>query len=137
MDEEVSDEQLIDLERSLRHDLSNGDLELSEDNIRRAYGMKVSSFLGFLRDLFALGDIPDYQDIVRRKFGAYIAAHQFNADQTRFMRAVQNVFLQKRHLRMLDLYESPFDAFGDDAVERLFTPEQRDDILSFTETLAA
>jgi type I restriction enzyme, R subunit len=135
--EAVNDEQLIDLERALRHDLSNGDLELSEDTIRRAYGMKVDSFLGFLRDLFALGDIPDYQDIVRRKFGTYIAAHQFTGGQTRFMRAVQNVFLQRRRLRLLDLYQSPFDAFGEDAVDTLFTPEQRDDILVFTETLAA
>jgi type I restriction enzyme R subunit len=135
--EEVSDEQLIDLERALRHDLSNGDLELSEDNIRRAYGMKVGSFLGFLRDLFELGNIPDYQDVVRRQFEAYLEGHRFNGDQILFLRMVQNVFLQRRHLQLLDLYQSPFTRFGNDAIERLFTPEERDDILRFTETLAA
>jgi type I restriction enzyme R subunit len=135
--EEVSDEQLIDLERALRLKLGNGDLELSEENIRRAYGLKVGSFLGFLRDLLALSTIPDYQDIVRRQFETYISGHHFNGDQILFLRATQNVFLQKRRLQLPDLYESPFTNFGTDAVERLFTSEQIHDILNFTNTLAA
>ncbi len=135
--EQVSDQQLIALERSLRHDLSNGDIELSEDNIRKAYGMKVGSLLEFLRNLFDLENIPDYQDIVRRQFEIYIASHQFTANQLRFLRAVQNVLLQKRQLVLLDLYESPFTSFGNDAVERLFTSDQVSAILAFTDTLAA
>jgi len=133
----VTDEQLIDLERSLRHDLINGEFELSEDNIRKAYGKKVGSLLQFLRELFEFEDLPDYQDIVHRQFQVYINQHPYNADQLRFLRAVENVFLQKRRLQLLDLYESPFTAFGTDAVERLFTSEQVRDILSFTDTLAA
>jgi type I restriction enzyme, R subunit len=133
----VTDEQLIDLERSLRHDLTEGEFELSEDNICKAYGKKVGSLLQFLRELFEFEDLPDYQDVVRRQFQVYINQQPYNADQLRFLRAVENVFLQKRRLQLLDLYESPFTAFGTDAVERLFTPEQVRDILSFTDTLAA
>jgi type I restriction enzyme, R subunit len=99
--------------------------------------LKVGSFLGFLRDLLTLGNIPDYQDIVRRQFETYISGHHFNGDQILFLRAIQNVFLQKRRLKLPDLYESPFTAFGTDAVERLFTSEQIHDILDFTNTLAA
>ena len=135
--ENIGDERLIELERTLRLKLSNDDLELSEENIRKAYGLKASSFLGFLRELLEVGNIPDYQDIVRRQFETYISSHHFNGDQTLFLRTVQNVFLQKRHLQMPDLYESPFTAFGTDAVERLFTPPQIHDILDFTKTLAA
>lgn len=133
----VTDEQLIDLERSLRHDLTEGEFELSEDNIRKAYGKKVGSLLQFLRELFEFEDLPDYQDVVRHQFQVYINQHPYNADQLRFLRAIENVFLQKRRLQLLDLYESPFTAFGTDAVERLFTPKQIHDILSFTDTLAA
>ncbi|HEY6407186.1 MAG TPA: type I restriction-modification enzyme R subunit C-terminal domain-containing protein [Ktedonobacteraceae bacterium] len=133
----VTDEQLIDLERSLHHDLTTGEFELSEDNIRKAYGKKVGSLLQFLRELFEFEDLPDYEDIVRRQFQAYINQRHYNADQLRFLRAVENVFLQKHRLQLPDLYESPFTAFGTDAVDRLFTPEQVRDILSFTEKLAA
>jgi type I restriction enzyme, R subunit len=99
--------------------------------------MKVGSLLEFLRNLFELETIPDYKEIVRRQFEDYIAGHQFNADQIRFLRAVQSVLLQKHHLELLDLYAEPFTNFGDDAVERLFTTDQLNDILVFTDTIAA
>ena len=135
--EQVTDLQLIALERSLHQDLSSGDIELTEENIRKAYGMKVGSLLEFLRNLFDLETIPDYKDIVHRQFETYISVHQYNADQMRFLRAVQSVFLQRHRLKLLDLYESPFTSFGNDAIERLFTQEQVNDILAFTDTLAA
>src|SRR5205814_5770630 len=51
---QVADSQLIELERTLRRTLGSGDIELSEENIRKAYGMKVGSLLEFLRNLFEL-----------------------------------------------------------------------------------
>jgi type I restriction enzyme, R subunit len=134
---QVTDVQLIELERTLRRTLDSGDIELSEENIRKAYAMKVGSLLEFLRNLFELETIPDYKDIVRRQFEIYIAGHQFNADQIRFLRAVQSVLLQKHHVDLFDLYEKPFTNFGNDALDRLFTADQVNDILTFTDTLAA
>jgi len=72
---------------------------------------------------------------VRRRFESFIAAHPFNADQMRFLRAVQNVFLQRKHLALADLYAPPLTSFGADAVERWFTPEQVDEMLAFANTL--
>ncbi len=135
--EAVTDEQLIQLERALRRDLSQSEFELSEENIRKAYARKVGSLLQFLRELFEFDGLPDYQEIVRRQFKDFIQHHPYNADQLRFLRAVENVFLQKRRLQLADLYDSPFTTFGTDAVDRWFTPEQVRDILDFTETLAA
>jgi len=134
---QVSDQELINLERALHQGLGNGEIELTEENVSKAFGKKVGSLLEFLRNLLDLDNIPDYQDIVRRQFENYIAAYRFNSDQILFLRALQNVFLQKRRLKMVDLYERPFTQFGQDAVERLFTSKQIHDILSFTERLAA
>ena len=133
--EPVSDEQLIALERTLRQELGGGDLELTEDTVRKAYGLKVGSLLEFLRRLLEIEDIPDYREIVRRQFEGFMAAHPFNADQMRFLRAVQNVFVQRRHLEYADLYAPPLSSFGADAVERWFTPEQVDEMLAFVNTL--
>jgi type I restriction enzyme R subunit len=134
--EPVSDEQLIALERTLRQELGSGDLELDEGNIRKAYGLKVGSLLEFLRRLLEIEGIPDYGEIVRRQFQQYIADHPFNADQTRFLRAVQNVFLQRRRLTLIDFYEPPLTSFGQDAVEHLFNRQEVEEILAFTGTLA-
>ena len=131
----VTDRQLIELERTLRQELGGGDVELSEANIRKAYGLKVGSLLEFLRRLLEIEDIPDYGDIVRRQFEGYIAGHPFNADQIRFLRAVQNVFLQRRRLELADLYEPPLTSFGDGAVERWFTTDEVDEMLAFVDSI--
>ena len=133
--EPVTDLQLIELERTLQQELGGGDVELSEANIRKAYGLKVGSLLEFLRRLLEIEGFLDYGDIVRRQFEGFIAGHSFNADQMRFLRAVQNVFLQKRRLELPDLYEPPLTSFGQDAVERLFTTDEVSQVLEFVDSL--
>ena len=132
----VSDMQLLELERTLREELGKGELALSEDNIRKAYRLQVDSFLEFLRELLEIEGIPNYQEIVKRQFAGYIESQLFNAAQIGFLRAVQSVFLQKRHLGRVDLYDPPLTSFGEDAVERLFSEEQIEDVLRFAEKLA-
>jgi type I restriction enzyme R subunit len=134
--EAVGEGQLIELERTLRQTLGAGDLEITESNIHKAFGFKVGSLIEFVRQLLDLDGVPDYADIVRRQFDGYVAAHPFNADQTRFLRALQTVFVQKRRLQLADLYAPPLSAFGADAVERYFTPEQVQDVLAFTDSLS-
>ena len=131
----VTDIQLLDLERTLRQELSLGDVELTEEHIHKAFGWKVGSLLEFLRRLLDLQGIPDYADIVRQEFMEYIAAHPFSADQIRFLRAVQSVFLQKHRLELVDLYEPPLALLGSAAVERWFTDEQVRELLMFAKRL--
>ena len=131
----LGDDQLLELEKTLRHELGAGELEVSEENIRKAYGYKVGSLLEFLRQLFDLDGIPDYQEIVRRQFETYIAAHRFNGDQIHFLRLLEKVFLQRRRLHPADLYEAPFDSFGTDALDRWFSPAERHDILELLDRL--
>ncbi len=59
-----------------------------------------------------------------------------HADQIRFLRAVQRVFLQKRHLETADLYEPPLDMFGADAVERWFTEKEVEEVVDFANKLS-
>ncbi|MBI4790897.1 MAG: DEAD/DEAH box helicase family protein [Chloroflexi bacterium] len=135
---EIPDDwQLIDLERTLRQELGSGDAEVNETLIRKAYGLKVGSLLAFLRAVLGLEVLPDYDEVVQRQFEAFIQQHNYNANQINFMRVVESVFLQKRHLGHADLYESPFSNFGNDAVDRWFTPRELDEVLEFAEKLAA
>ncbi len=85
--------------------------------------------------------LPDYKDLVARQFESYVTQHSpaYNADQIRFLRAVQSVFLQKRHLETADtstgsaqrLYEPPLDMFGADAVDRWFTEKEVEEVVEF------
>jgi type I restriction enzyme, R subunit len=134
---EVTDDQLVDLERTLHRELGRDDIQLSSRNIRIAYGLRVDNFLAFLRHLLALDAIPDYPQLVQRGFERHIQAHNYNAEQIRFLRSVQEVFLAKRTLVEADLYDPPLTNFGRNAVERFFTPQEIGDLLHLTESLAA
>jgi type I restriction enzyme R subunit len=134
---EVTDDQLVDLERTLRRELGRDDIQLSSRNIRIAYGLRVDNFLAFLRHLLALDAIPDYSQVVQRGFEQHIQSHNYNAEQIRFLRSVQEVFLAKRTLVEADLYDPPLTNFGRNAVERFFTPQEIGDLLRLTQSLAA
>jgi len=132
----VEEEQLIELERTLRQELADGDLEATPKNLRKAYGIHIESFLDLLRIVLDMDAIPGYEQVVTDLFREYITLHNFNADQIRFMRAVQSVFLRKRKLALVDLYQEPLTNFGEDAVDRWFDQNQVEDLLTFVNTLA-
>jgi type I restriction enzyme, R subunit len=113
------------------------DAEPSPASIRKAYGLKVDNFLAFVRHVLALEALPGYGQVVRRAFERFIAAHQFNADQIRFLRSIQEVFLAKRSLAEADLYDAPLTQFGRNAVDRYFSPAEIKELLDLASGLAA
>jgi type I restriction enzyme, R subunit len=134
--EAVSDEQLLELERTLHRELGEGDLEVTPDNIRKAFGgLKVDGFLAFVRQILELDSLPAYADVVKRQFDTFITSHTFNGDQIRFLRAVQSVFLERRRLELEDLYEPPLTNFGSDAVDKWFDENQVRELVEFASKL--
>ena len=132
------------MKRTLTKELGEGDLEVTPENLKKVFAYTADSFLGLVRRVLDMAYLPDYKDLVARQFDIYTTSHKFNADQIRFLRAVQSVFLQKRHLETADastgsvrrLYEPPLDMFGADAVERWFTVKEVEEIVTFINQLA-
>lgn len=89
-----------------------------------------------ISDYILLRENGEVLAVVTQQFKIDIPQHNYNADQIRFLRAVQSVFLQKRHLETADLYEPPLDMFGADAVERWFTEKEVEDVVEFVAHLA-
>ena len=79
--------------------------------------------------------LPDYTQIVQHRFDEYITTHNYNADQIRFLRAVQSVFLQKRRLQQADLYDPPLTNFGLDAVDKWFEEKDITELINFANLL--
>ena len=134
--QKIDDWQLLELERTLTKELGEGDLEVTPENLKKVFAHTADSFLGLVRQVLDMQYLPDYKDLVARQFETYVTQHNYNADQIRFLRAVQSVFLQKRHLDTADLYEPPLDMFGADAVERWFTEKEVHEIVNFASSLA-
>src|SRR6266404_7228212 len=133
-------DQLIDLERLLHNELESSDINFSDKAARAVYGLKWDNqvgFLGLLRHVLALDAIPDYASVVARSFEEHITSHKYTGDQIRFLRAVKDVFLSTRRLSETNLYDAPqLAAFGRNAVDRLFSPIQVEELVRLTEGLA-
>ena len=133
----IDDWQLLELERTLTKELGEGDLEVTPENLKKVFAHTADSFLGLVRQVLDMQYLPDYKDLVARQFEGYTISHKFNGDQIRFLRAVQSVFLQKRHLETADLYDAPaLVGFGQDAVERWFTENEVKEVVDFANRLA-
>ena len=122
---------------TLETEFSSDEICLDEENMLKAFGLRVGSFVDFLKHALNLEKMPSYRDIVARAFDAFILEHNYNADQSRFLRAVQTVFLERRKLEVADLYEEPFTNFGSNAVEKYFTEEEIAGLIDLTNKLAA
>jgi type I restriction enzyme R subunit len=134
--EAVEEEELIELERILRQELAEGELEATQANLRKAYGIHIDSFLDLLRLVLDIDAIPGYEQVVSDQFREFTINHNFNSDQIRFLRAVQSVFIRKRSLALADLYQEPLTNFGEGAVDRWFAPREVEELLAFTKELA-
>lgn len=139
--EAIEDEQLIELERTLREELGNSDLEITVKNIKHVYGDKMSSLLSLLRHVLDLdaAAIPDYRDLVKRGIENFIAEHEheFESQQILFLKTVSSVLEQRGKLDYADLFEAPFSRMGQGAVERFFTQGQIKELLQLTDRLSA
>jgi len=136
--QKIDDWQLLELERTLTKKLGEGDLEVTPENLKKVFAHTTDSFLGLVRQVLDMQYLPDYKDLVAQQFETYVIQHSpaYNADQIRFLRAVQSVFLQKRHLETADLYDSPaLIGFGQDAIERWFTENEVNEIITFANRL--
>lgn len=148
--EQVTDEQLITLERTLRQELAGDPLDLTDAHLHQAFGGGTKSLLGLVRALLDLDTrlLPDYPIVVERQFDRYLQQHQtaFNANQMRFLRAVKALLLRRVtpvakpgwRLDRNALYDdAAFTTYGPDAVERFFTDQQISEVLTFADTLTA
>jgi type I restriction enzyme R subunit len=135
--EVVPVEDLIKLEKTLEEDLRSDEISLDEENMLKAFGLRVGNFIDFLKHILNIEPLPTYEAIVRKSFDSFILEHNYNADQSRFLRAVQNFFIQHHKLDTADLYEPPFTNFGVNAVEKLFSESELNELIQLTNNLVA
>jgi type I restriction enzyme R subunit len=135
--ESVGIEDLIRLEETLEADLGTDEISLDVENMLKAFGVRVGSLVDFLKHVLKIETLPSHETIVRTAFDAFILEHNYNADQSRFLRVVQSVFLQRRKLELADLYEEPFTNFGANAVEKLFAENEITELIELAKRLAA
>lgn len=115
----------------------NGEIIAVVESKRTSRVVRLYSIVDFLKHILKIESLPSYEAIVRKAFDAFILEHNYNADQSRFLSAVRNFFMNNRKLEPADLYEPPFTNFGVNAVEKLFIEEQVNELVELTKKLVA
>ncbi len=91
--------------------------------------------MDFLKHVLGLEELPTYEAVVKKAFDAFVLEHNYNADQPRLLRVVQNVFLQRRRLEIGDLDEEPSTNFGVKAPDKLFSERDLTELASLVQQL--
>jgi type I restriction enzyme R subunit len=130
-DQPVNDQDLESLESTL----NSPELYVTEDKLREVYNQPSGNLVQFIKSIFGKYKFKSQEDQIAEGFDAFIIAHNYNTDQTRFLRVIKSVFLAKvrRHelLEIDDFYEGPVEAFGAGAADRLFHKNQLNDVMEF------
>ncbi len=106
-------------------------LPLPPENIEKAFQVRAGNFNDCLRHALGLQQLLTREGLLEQAFDAFDLEYDYNTDQTRCLRTVQHVFLQRGKVELNDLYEHPFPQFRVNAVERLFGEEIEPIIASF------
>ena len=130
-DQPVTDQDL----ESLENTLNSPELYITEDKLREAYKQPEGTLIQFIKSIFGKYKFRSQEEQIAESFDAFIIAHNYNTDQTRFLRVIKSVFLAKvrRHelLMVDDFYEGPVEAFGMNAADRLFKKTDIEEVLEF------
>lgn len=111
---------------------------ISVENLRAAWGAKRVKLEEFLAHILRGEDLPNWEDKVRGEFEAFIQEHStFNARQIEMLNALCNYVIANETVAKPDLVKEPFTNYDRLGFRGAFEMSQIDEILSFTEALAA
>jgi type I restriction enzyme R subunit len=123
-DEIVTEQDLVDLESML----NSPELYIQEENLRKVFNQPYGTFIQFIKSILDKYKFPDPEELINSSFQTYIIERNnkdpLSAEQIVFLRAVKNVFNQKKHIEYEDLFEPPFTQLGTDAATRLFKEDE-------------
>ena len=132
-DEPVTEKDIENLEETL----NSPELYITEEKLKEAYNQPFGTLLQFIKSIFGKYKFKSREQEISESFDAFLISHNYNTDQTRFLRVIKNVFLSRirkqKPIKIDDFYEGPVEAFGADAADRYFTNDQIKEIIDFFE----
>ena len=106
--------------------------------MRQVYDVRTASFLQLIRHVLGMQRLESWPTSVTRAFDRFIADHaNWSALQIRFLQTLRTFVLQRRQVERRDLVESPFTQLHPSGIRGVFDSRQRDEVISFAESLVA
>ena len=122
----------------LAHILQVQDPFVTEQMLRKVYDHKTARFIQFIKHILGLEELTSWNETVTRAFDEFIAAHNtLTTLQIRFLQTLRTFILQNGKVERRDLIDAPFTRIHPRGIRGIFTPNQTEEIIVFSEQLVA
>jgi len=111
---------------------------ITEDLLRNVYQNRKAKFIQFIRHILGIEKLESFPETVSQAFDEFIAEHNnLSSQQLEFLNLLKNYILERETIEKRDLIQSPFTIIHPQGIRGVFSPNEINEILAFTEQLAA
>ncbi|EKD63830.1 MAG: hypothetical protein ACD_51C00184G0002 [uncultured bacterium] len=108
----------------------------TEKNLQKAYDARQVRFVDLIKYIMGIGGLVTFSDKVSEAFAEFIATHNtLTAKQIQFLQTLQTFIIENGRLEKKDLINEPFTRIHRLGIRGLFTPNEQEEILEFTNNL--
>ena len=118
--------------------LHNEHPHITENLLKNVYKNRKAKFIQFIRHILGLEILKSFPETVTMAFEHFIQNHtSLSSRQLDFLNLLKEFILEKEIVQKRDLIESPFTVLHPQGIRGLFSPVEINEILEFTQRLAA
>ena len=111
---------------------------ITETLLRQVYKNRKAHFIQFIRHILGIEVLQSFPDTVSAAFDRFIRAHTtLNSRQLEFLALLKNFIVEREKVERRDLINTPFTVIHPQGIRGVFSPTEINEILQFTERLAA
>lgn len=134
MGEEISNEEV----EELANILESREPWVTEDLLRKVYDNKRARFIQFIKHILELEHLRSFTEVVTEGFDQFMTSHNnLSEQQIQFIRTLRTFILRTGKVEKKDLVLDPFTKVDPDGILGVFTPNEIDEIMKFTNKLIA
>lgn len=111
---------------------------ITEALLRQVYKNRKAHFIQFIRHILGIEVLQSFPDTVSAAFDQFIRGHTtLNGRQLAFLSLLKNFIVEREKVEKKDLINAPFTVIHPQGIRGVFSPAEINEILQFTERLAA
>ncbi|MFH0784794.1 MAG: DEAD/DEAH box helicase family protein [Pseudomonadota bacterium] len=132
--EEISPDEV----RQLAEMLQDEHPHITHDLLRQVYKNRKARFIQFIRHILGIEILKSFPETVSEAFEQFIGSHSnMTSRQLEFLNLLKSFIIEREKVEKKDLISSPFTVIHPLGIRGVFSPAEINEILQFTERLAA
>lgn len=111
---------------------------ITENLLRQVYKNRKARFIQFIRHILGIEVLKSFPDEVSAAFDQFIRAHTtLNSRQLEFLNLLKNFIIEREKVEKKDLINAPFTVIHPQGIRGVFNPNEINEILQLSQTLAS